>query len=191
MSFDTKILTQKIERIKESFENGSFSDALVTAVNAGSGLMQQRIFTQNQDVEGNDFGAYVGPKTKTGLRFSKNPTQSKRNKSIAGQFLTAYQKKRAAAGRQVIKKDLEFTGSLRRNIEILTESETAVVLAFNTIDAATIARGQENQITNIRNGGKGNTTGSGVKIFRLNKVEKEQVVDQGLELIKQILKPKP
>lgn len=191
MSFDTQILKDKIEGIKTAFENGQFADALVTAVNTGNGLMQQRIFTQNQDSEGNDFGQYIGPKTKTGLKFSNNPTQNKRNKSITGQFLTAYQKKRAAAGRQVIKKDLEFHGGLRRAIETVVEGENAAILEFNNSDAAIVAHGQEQQIANIRNGLPGTTKGIGaVKIFKLSTTEKEQVVEQGLELIKQVLKPK-
>jgi hypothetical protein len=58
------------------------------------------------------------------------------------------------------------------------------------LEAAKIAKGQEAQISNIRGGGKGTTKGKGVKIFSLNDSEKETVVEQGAELIKQILKPK-
>lgn len=190
MPFDVTILSKKIEGLKEAYENGNFADALVGAINTGSGLMQQRIFTQNQDVEGQGFGQYVGKKTKTRLKISPNKTQNKRNKSIADLYLTAYQKKRARAGRQTANKDLEFTGGLRRAIETQIENEKAAVLEFNNEQAAKIAKGQEAQITNIRNGRSGTTKGDGVKIFSLNKSEKEQVVEQGAELIKQILKPK-
>ncbi len=181
MAFDTTILTEKIEKLKEKYTNGSFADALIGAVNAGNGLMQQRIFTLNEDVLGESFGAYIGRKSKTKL----NITGSKRSRAIAGLDLTPYQKKRAAAGRQIIKKDLEFTGNLRRSIVTAVESEKAAVIEFNNDEAAIIARGQEVQITNIRLGGKGTTRGVGVKIFRLNPVEREEVVAQGLELISQ------
>lgn len=188
--FDTTILAKKIQGLKEAFENGRFGDALVGALNTGNGMMQQRIFTQNKDIEGNDFGVYIGKKRKVRLEVSKNRTQNKRNKAIAGQELTSYQRKRAKAGRQISKKDLEFSGGTRRAIETKIENDKAAVIEFNNDQAAKIAKGQETQITNIRNGRKGTTKGTGVKIFTLNKVEKETVVEQGAELIKQILKPK-
>lgn len=188
--FDTTILTKKIEGLKEAYENGRFSDALVGALNTGNGAMQQRVFTQNKDVEGNDFGVYVGKKRKVKFQPSTNRTQNKRNKAIAGLDLTSYQRKRAKAGRQVAKKDLEFSGGLRRAIETQIENEKSAVLQFNNDEAAKIAKGQEAQITNIRKGGKGTTKGKGVKIFTLDKTEKETVVEQGKELIIQILKPK-
>lgn len=189
MPFDLAILSKKIEGLKEAFNNGKFGDALVGALNTGNGLMQQRVFTQNVDVDGQGFGVYIGKKRKVRLQVSKNRTQNKRNKAIAGLELTSYQRKRAQKGRQIAKKDLELEGSLRRAIETVIENEKSAVLTFNNDTAAKIARGQENQITNIRNTGKGTTKGKGVKIFGLNTSEKEQVIEQGSELIKQILKP--
>lgn len=188
--FDLSILKTKVEGLKEAYQDGRFGDALVGALNTGNGLMQQRVFTENQDVEGNSFGNYIGKKHKARFVPSTNKTQNKRNKAVFGQELTSYQIKRAKKGRQVLKKDLEFTGGLRRAIETQIENEKAAVLNFNNDEAAKIARGQEAQITNIRNGGKGTTKGTGVKIFTLNKSEKETVNEQGAELIKQILKPK-
>lgn len=191
MSFDLTILTKKIEGIKEAFENGRFADVLVGALNTGNAVIQQRIFQENEDTRGQSFGKYIGKKTKTKLIVSKNRTLSKRNQAIAGQYLTSYQRKRARAGRQISKKDLEFTGGLRRAIETQVEGESAAVLQFNNSLAAKIARGQEQQITNIRNGAGGKTKGTGAaRIFKLSEGEKTQVVDQGLQLIKQILKPK-
>lgn len=190
MPFDTTIMEDKIKRLKETFESGQFADALVTAVNTGSGLMQQRIFTQNEDTQGQSFGQYVGKKRKVRLKVSANRTQNIRNKNIAGLSLTSYQRKRAAAGRQILKKDLELYGGLRRAIETQIESEKAAVLQFNNTEAAKIAMGQEQQISNIRNGLGGSTKGIGAtKIFGLNASEKEQVTEQGLLLITQILKP--
>lgn len=197
MSFDITILTKRIEGIKQAFENGQFADALAGALNSGNGLMQQRIFTQNTDTKGQSFGQYVGKKSKQSDRsqvkslFSTtSKTDKKRIKASAGLELTAYQRKRALKGRQIIKKDLEFDGGLRRAIEIQVENKKSVVLEFNNTDAALIAHGQEQQIENIRNGKPGTTKGTGAtKIFILDDKEREQVNEQGLELINQILRP--
>lgn len=189
MSFDITILTDKVNKIKESFENGKFGDALVASLNQGNGMMQQRVFQENVDIKGQSFGEYIGVKHKAQLKVSANKTQNKRNKAIAGLELTAYQRKRALKGRQVIKKDLEFEGGLRRSPEVVIENEKSVTLQFNTDDSAKIAHGQEQQIENIRNGKPGTTKGSGAtKIFTFDDKEREQVNETGLELIKEILK---
>lgn len=196
--FDLNILSKKIEGLKEAFQNGRFGDALVGALNTGNGLLQQRVFQNNQDVMGNSFGFYVGVKSKQSDRAqlkqlfgTKSKTDKKRIKSAAAQSLTSYQRKRAAKGRQTAKKDLEFYGGLRRAIETQVEGEKAAVLQFNNTQAAKVAKGQEQQIHNLRSGGKGTTKGTGApRIFTLDEKEKEQVVEQGAELIKQILKPK-
>lgn len=190
MSFDLNILKKKVEGLKEAYDNGKFGDALIGALNTGNGLLQQRVFSETKDVEGNSFGSYIGKKRKVKTKPTKNRTQAKRNKAIEGKFLTSYQRKRAAKGRQIARKDLEFSGGLRRAIETQVENDKAAVIQFNNLEAAKIARGQEAQISNIRSGGKGTTKGKGVKIFSLNNSEKETVVEQGAELIKQILKPK-
>lgn len=198
MAFDLTILTAKVEAIKQAFENGRFADALVGALNTGNGLMQQRIFTQNHDVEGNSFGQYIGKRKTQSTRaqvrslfLTTSKTEKKRINESAGQSLTAYERKRVNKGRQIAHKDLEFTGGLRRAIETQIENEKSVVLEFNNDEAALIAKGQEQQITNIRNGGKGTVKGTGaIPIFKLNTDEKEQVTEQGHELILQILKPK-
>lgn len=190
MPFDLTILSKQIEGIKQAFENGKFADALVGALTEGKGVMSTRIFDENTDIENNSFGQYVGKKRKARLIVSENRTQNKRNKAVAGQDLTAYQRKRALKGRQILKKDLSFTFGLRRSIEVVIENEKTVVLQFNNDQAAKIAHGQEQQIFNIRSGGKGTTKGGGApKIFTFNQPEKEKVVDQGSELINQILKP--
>lgn len=193
MSFDLTILSKKIDGLKQAYESGRFGDALIGALNTGNGMMQQRIFNQNQDVKGQSFGVYIGTKRKARLLpATSNSTQNKRNKAVAGQDLTGYQRKRALKGRQILKKDLEFSGGTRRAIETQLENDKAAVLEFNNELAAKIARGQEQQIENIRNGQSGTTKGTGAtRIFNLNDKEKETVVEQGAELIKQILKPKP
>lgn len=198
MSFDTTILTAKIEAIKKAFENGGFADAFVAALNTGNGLLQQRVFSVNVDTQGNSFGKYVGT---PGSRKSQereifkalfgtdSATDKKRIKENAGQDLTSYQRKRVNKGRQIAKKDLELTGGLRRAIETQVENQKAAVLQFNNTQAALIARGQEAQIFNLRAGGKGTTQGGGIKIFGLDSSERQQVNEQATLLLKQILRP--
>lgn len=194
MAFDTTILKKHIQKLKDAFENGDFGEALIGAVNTGNGLMQQRVFVENKDIKGNGFGGYVGAKrklsekSKTKKLSLASRTDKKRIKASAGLQLTAYQRKRAEKGRQVAKKDLEFHGGLRRAIDTKLESEKIAAIEFSNDESAKIARGQENQITNIRSGKPGSSKGDGVKIFNLNNSEREQVVEQGSELIKQILK---
>lgn len=194
--FDLTILTKKVQNLKAAFDSGRFADALVGSLNTGKGLMTQRIFTGTEDVEGNSFGQYIGKKSKQsdraqvkGLFGTTSKTDKKRIKANAGLELTRWQRIRANKGRQVAKKDLFFTGGLSASMEVQVENEKAVVLAFNTDEMAKIAHGQEKQIANIRAGKKGTTKGDDpVKIFNLNDKERGQVVEQGAELIKQILK---
>lgn len=194
--FDVQVLSGNIEKIKQAFENGRFGDALVGAINTGNGMLQQRVFTQNTDIKGQSFGEYVGKKSKQSDRsqvrslfLTKSKTDKKRIKESAGLELTAYQRKRANKGRQVTKKDLEFQGGLRRAIESKIENEKSVVLEFNNDLAAKIAKGQEQQIHNIRSGGKGTTKGEGAtRIFTFDEKEREEVTEQGKTLILQILK---
>lgn len=199
MPFDVQILSKKIQGIKEAFENGNFADALIGALGTGVGLMEQRIFTQNKDTQGHDFGQYIGSKkkalsatqVKTAIRATKSRTDRKRIRAVAGQELTYYQRKRALRGRQIAKKDLELEGTLRRSIEVSIVEENEAIINFSNDESALIAHGQEQQITNIRNGKPGTTKGTGaVKIFTLDTKEREEVTEQGTELIKQILKPK-
>lgn len=199
VNIDTTILSNKIEGIKQAFETGKFADALVTALNTGNGLMQQRVIDRYKDINGNDFGVYIGKKGRIGeaalkaLLGTKSRTDRKRIKEHANEDLTAYQRKRVNKGRQIAHKDLEFTGGLRRSIETQVaekDGERAAVLNFSTLEMALIAHGQENQITNIRNGQKGTTSGIGVKIFGLDQSEREQVNEQAILLIKEALKAK-
>jgi hypothetical protein len=198
MSFDITILKASIDRIKQAYDNGMFADALVASLNTGNGMMQQRIFQTNQDIEGNSFGEYVGKKqterqagrqTVRALFGETSKTTKKRIKAAASLELTYYQRKRAHRGRQILRKDLELEGSLRRAIETQIEDEKSAVLAFNNDEAAMIAKGQEAQITNIRNGRPGTTKGTGIKIFTFDQKERDEVREQGSELLKQILKP--
>lgn len=77
---------------------------------------------------------------------------------------------------------------MRRSIETQIEDERNAVLQFNNDESAIIAHGQEQQITNIRNGIKGTTRGSGaIKIFTFNADELNQIREQGAILINQII----
>lgn len=195
MSFDTTILTKYVNELKKIVESGQFADALVGAINTGNGLMQQRIFTRNQDVEGNSLGTYIGKKSALGIEAQKrllsqaNSTVQRKRIKRAAVPLTPHMRKRVLRGRQVVSKDLELEGDLRRSIQVFIENDKEVVLAFNTDKQALVAAGQEQQITNIRNGRPGTTKGTGaIKIFAFNGDEIDQTIQQGTELVLQILK---
>lgn len=174
-------IIEAIQKVQEKILAGAFGDAFVSALNAANGLMQERIFTKNEDTDGNDFGKYIGKKRiATGreqLRLlfgTESELTKKRIRESAFLELTSYQRKRAARGRQVSKKDLELEGALRRSIETVVLDERSAAIQFNTDKFALIARGQENQITNIREGKPGTTKGDGVKIFALDDNERGQ-----------------
>ena len=195
MPFDFTNLEDRIAELRQKTGGAVLGDVLISALNTGNGLMQARVFRGNQDIEGNSFGDYIGAKKaltegqKAKLLSSTNSkTDLKRIKRNLEIELTSYQRKRVNKGRQIDHKDLEFSGGLRKAIEVQIESEKVGVLTFNNDDAALIARGQENQITNIRNGGKGYVQGDGTKIFALNENEKDQVIEQVHLLISEFIK---
>lgn len=194
MSFDTKILIDKVERFREKANAGVFSDVFFAALNTGNALMQRRIFNDNVDTEGNSFGPYVGKRkyvTKGALAKSlvgaSKTTRARIKKSSLLQ-LTPYQRKRANRGRQVIRKDLELEGELRRSIEVQVIDEKSVAVQFNFDKAYLVARGQENQITNLRNGLPGYTIGNGIKIFAFNEEERKRTNEQVKLLLDQVFK---
>lgn len=194
MAFDTKILLDKIKKLKQVVAEGNFSDAIVASLNTGNALMQNRIFGDNVDAFGNGFGVYVGIKRKSPrltarlLRITTSRTDRVRIKRNAPFSLTYYQRKRVNKGRQIVKKDLEFSGGLRRSIEVEIINEKSAVVQFNDYHSAEIARGQENQITNLRNGQPGYTKGDGLKIFAFNENERDISNQQLSILLDQIIK---
>lgn len=184
-----------IDGIYKSLIEEGFGDIILAALNTGNGLMQQRIFRDNLDTKNNNFGSYIGEKKNLTdyqkqrlLSSTKSKTDLVRIKKNLNLSLTQYERKRVNKGRQIAKKDLEFTGDLRKSIEIQVKSENEGVIEFRTEQAALIARGQENQITNIRNGIKGTTKGDGIKIFTLNESERLQVTEQVKLLIDEMFK---
>jgi hypothetical protein len=185
-----------LQGLAQIVESGDFADALVSAINTGNGLMQQRIFTRGEDAEGNSLGGYVGKKIPLGIASRERiiagaNTRVKKNRAAKSiQTLTPYQRKRTLSGRQIGYKDLEFNGELRRSIQVFVQNEASVVLAFNNDHSADVAHGQEQQIANIRQGRPGTTRNSNpVPIFSFSDDERDQVIDQGVTLIvDQILK---
>jgi hypothetical protein len=146
---NTKELLARLALIRGLIASGVFSDALVAGLNAGVGAMKRRIFDQSLAADGSDLGPY----------YSKQ-----------------YIRKRQKNGRQVGKKDLEFEGSIRRAIEVVTVSTTKAEAIFTDDDSADIARWQEQQIYNLRNGRPANEASGGkVPIFELNELELEIV----------------
>lgn len=194
MAFDTKILVDKVKKLKEVVIKGDFSDALIASLNTGNALMQNRIFGDNVDVKGQTFGGYVGVRRKSPrlvarlLRITTSRTDRVRIKRNAPLSLTYYQRKRVNKGRQIVRKDLELYGSLRRAIEVEIINERSAVVQFNDYHSAEIARGQENQITNLRNGQPGYTQGNGEKIFAFNENERDKSNEQVKLLISKIIK---
>lgn len=194
MALDPKILLDKIKNLKTKVQAINFGDVFVAGLNTGNALMQQRIFNQNLDTEGNNFGTYIGAKKNLtdrqkrrllgSTRSRTDLTRIKRNLEAA---LTPYQRKRANKGRQVVKKDLEFEGTLRNSIEVQIINERAAALMFNNDQSVLVAKGQENQITNIRNGLPGYVTGDGIMIFALNEDEREGTHEQVRLLVNQLI----
>lgn len=190
MPTNLSILAKKVQGLAEAMRTGDFSDALFTAMNEGNAFMQRRIFNENVDVQGNSFGVYIGPKHVARLTPTATPTARKRAKRIVGVPLTAHQRKRALLGRQIDHKDLRLLGTLQSSIKTVIKDSRRVTIEFENDQQSLIARGQENQITNIRNGQPGVTKGDGIKIFSLNEDERDHVVARATELILEILNRK-
>lgn len=147
-SNSTQVLA-RLQRITQLVQTGVFSDALVAGLNAGMAIMKRRIFNQSLDAEGKELGPY---------------------------FSEQYARDRRRAGRQSARKDLEFDGSLRRSIEVVTVNNTKAEIRITNLDNAEIARFQEQQIYNLRNDLPANdASGQFVPIFELNQLELEVV----------------
>lgn len=162
MTYDsnTKAILARLALIRASVAAGAFSDALVAGLNAGMGAMKLRIFNQSLDATGGSLGDY-------------EPT---------------YARDRRRAGRQTENKDLEFTGTLRRAIEVVTVNNRRAEIRIVSDDQANIARWQEQQVYNLRTGAPGNEPSGGrVPIFELSPTEQSIVQTTTRALIKQKL----
>lgn len=195
MAFDSTILLKFVDSLRAKVRDGNFGDALVSAINTGNGLMQQRVFTRGQDVLGQSFGGYVGRRRPISLvqqqrllLLAKNRVARNRARNAIN-ALTPYERRRVLFGRQVGYKDLEFKGDLRRSIQVALIDGRTVTLAFTTLLQANKAHGQEQQITNLRNGRPGTTRGTGAtRIFAFSEQEKQLVKQQAELAILQLIK---
>lgn len=160
-SSNTKEVLARLAFIRAQIAAGVFSDALAAGLNAGMGAMKRRIFNQSLDAQGKDLGPY---------------------------YSEQYARDRRREGRQTGKKDLEFHGTLRRAIEVVTVNNTRAEVRITNPDQADIARWQEQQIYNLRNGRPANEASGGrVPIFEFNPTELDIVQTTTRELIRQKL----
>lgn len=203
---------KRLQLIKEavagasSSGEGGIQDALVAALNSGRGLMKRRIFNNSEDATGKPLGKYHGNKTRlTKDKFSfrrddedeeKERKKVKRNfnksiKNNADDTYTEYEKTRLGSGRQIAKKDLQFSGSLASSIETVRGAENKAAIHISNIENAKIARYQEQQIGNIR-AGQNPVKGKAepAKVFVLSQEEFDTVDVQGKRLITEIIKSK-
>lgn len=164
-------LIVKFGKVKQELENVDFSQALVVGVNAAKAKMQYRIFNLGRDKFQNPLGKYRGPKfkkaTKKELKKFKDPT-----KFFNKNLFTPYELKRIKAGRQIIKKDLEFTGALRRGIVVLKENNARVICYIPNAKLFLIAESQETDLN--------------TQIFGLSTEERKILVDNTNAALKQL-----
>lgn len=156
---NTKEVLARIALIRATIATGVFSDVLVAGLNAGMGVMKRRIFNQSLAADGTGLGPY---------------------------FSEQYERDRVRAGRQITKKDLEFTGTTRRSIEVVTVNNTKAEIRITNAESADIARKQEEQIYNLRNGLPYDATGGKkVPIFELSPDERAIASTTTKELLAQ------
>lgn len=156
---NVKDVLARLALIRATIAAGAFSDALVAGLNAGMGVMKRRIFNQSLDADGNSLGPY---------------------------YSEQYERDRRRRGRQTARKDLEMDGTVRRAIEVVTVNNTKAEIRITNAESADIARYQEVQIYNLRNGLPANSDSGGkVPIFELNADELEIVRTTTRELLAQ------
>lgn len=156
---NTKEQLARLALIRATIATGVFSDALVAGLNAGMAVMKRRIFNQSLDANDQSLGPYISEQ---------------------------YERDRAREGRQIARKDLEFNGTLRRAIEVVSIDNTKAEIRITNDHQADIARWQEQQIANIRAGRPANEeSGLRVPIFELNEVERDIAQTTTRELINQ------
>lgn len=146
---NVKEVLARLALIRATIASGAFGDVLAAGLNAGMGAMKRRIFNQSQDANGETLGPY---------------------------YDEVWERYRQERGRQVARKDLELEGSLRRAIEVVTVNNTKAEIRIVNETSAQIARYQEGQIYNLRNGYAGNESARGrVPIFEFSAEEVEIV----------------
>jgi hypothetical protein len=177
-------LNSNINQVIEHFQSKALamkqvdvSEALLVGVNAAMGQMKYRIFNEGQDSDGVALGSYKGAKKKAPSLFLKG----RKKEFLVGSLssFTPYELKRLAKGRQVRYKDEEFTGTLRRSIVVVKDSNVRVVCAIPSVNQRNIANYQEEQVGRIRGGGK-------IRIFSLSQQERELLRTNCVAALKQI-----
>jgi hypothetical protein len=156
---NTLALQKRLELIKATIQAGAFSDALAAGLNAGMALMKRRIFNQSLDANGQTLGPY---------------------------FSEQYARDRRRHGRQTARKDLEYDGTVRRSIEVVTVNNKRAEIRFTNDQTAKIGRYQEQQIFNLRANRPANEASGGrVPIFELSPQEKAVVQSTTQSLLAQ------
>lgn len=148
----------RIERLRILVQSGAISDALVAGLKAGTEAMKNRIFDRSLDATGQTLGPY---------------------------FDDPWIRHRKEEGRQVSRKDLEFTGSLRRSIEVVSVNNSRAEVRFTDTQSADIGRWQEQQIYNLNNDLPAGQVGGKVPIFQFNATEVAIVQSTTRALIQQ------
>ena len=144
---NTKEVLARLIYIRALIASGVFSDVLVAGLNAAMGAMKRRIFNQSLDALGNSLGPY---------------------------FSEQYARDRRREGRQTARKDLEFSGTLRRSIEVVAVENNRAEIRITNPEEVDIARKQEQMIFNLLNNLPFDAYGSGkVPIFELSDLEAE------------------
>lgn len=142
---NTQQQRERLDQLRILIQSGAVSDALVAGLNAGKAAMQRRIFNQSLAADGSSLGPY---------------------------YSDQYARDRTRQGRQVANKDLEFTGTVRRSIEVVAVNNSRAEIRFTDDNSADIARWQEQQIYNLRNNLPANeASGGSVPIFTLSPLE--------------------
>lgn len=156
---NAKEVLARLQMIRATIASGAFSDALVSGLNAGMGVMKLRIFNQSLAADGSSLGPY---------------------------FSETYIRDRRREGRQVARKDLEMTGSLRRSIEIVVVNNFKAEIRITNPRDVDKARKQEVQIFNLRNNLPFDAeTGGKVPIFEPSAEEWEIVMTTTNQLLNQ------
>lgn len=156
---NVKDLMARLALIRATIASGVFSDVLVAGLNAGMGIMKRRIFNQSLAADGTDLGPY---------------------------YSEQYARDRRREGRQTSKKDLEFQGTLRRAIEVVSVNNVKAEIRIVDDTEADIARFQEMQVYNLRNNLPANQDSGGkVPIFELDPTELDIVKTTTKTLLEQ------
>lgn len=164
----------RFKDMKKQLQEVDLSDALVFGVNAAKSAMQNRIFDQGLDAGNERIGSYAGPKKKVSKKQFEGRNTDFLFGPVAGSAfkLSAYEKKRVKAGRQIKYKDEEFTGTLRRGLIVIKDTSTRVVCAIPNEKLLIIAKAQEEYINS--------------KIFSLTDDERELLRTNVIAAVNQI-----